>query len=111
MRRISKSVLAAAFAALVAGAVPGQAAESGVQTVKVALFDMSSMAGPGMAPGVGRRGVPGPGGQGGPGAYGPGMMGPGGGYGPGMMMGPGWNWGGGQGPGWMAQRMMQSERR
>lgn len=117
MRRIFNSVLAtAAFAGLVAGSVPVQAAESGVQTVKVALFDMSSMAGPGMMPGVGQRGMRGPGGQGGPGVYGPGMMGPGGGYGPGMMgpgggygpgmMGPGWNWGGGQGPGWMAQRMM-----
>lgn len=72
-------------------------------TVKVALLDMSSIAGPGMGPG--RMGW-GPWGQDNQQKRGPGMMGPGGQrVGPGMM-GPGWNWGGNSGAGWMAGHMM-----
>ncbi len=71
-------------------------------TVKVALLDMSSIAGPGMGPG--RMGW-GPWGQGDQ-QRGPGMMGPGGQRGGPGMMGPGWNWGGNSGPGWMAGHMM-----
>jgi uncharacterized cupredoxin-like copper-binding protein len=96
---------------LLAG-VPVKAAEtSAAQTIKVALLDMSSIAGPGMGPGTGRgRGFGmGPGNRQG---MGPGSRqgrGRGDGYGPGNgqgMMGPGWGWGGGQGSGWMAQNMM-----
>ncbi len=82
--------------------IPIKAAESSaVQTIKVALLDMSSIAGPGMGPGS-RQGM-GPGNRQGMGPD----NGPGGrqGRGPGMM-GPGWGWGGGQGSGWMAQNMM-----
>lgn len=80
------------------------------EIVKVALLDMSSIAGPGMGPGRmgwgpwGNRGADG---ELAPNRRGPGMMGPGpsGAWGPGMM-GPGWNWGGNSGPGWMAGHMM-----
>jgi uncharacterized cupredoxin-like copper-binding protein len=106
---------------LLAG-VPVKAAEtSAVQTIKVALLDMSSIAGPGMGPGsrqgLGRGFGRGPGnregmGPGGGQGRGPGNWqgrGRGEGFGPGNgqgMMGPGWGWGGGQGAGWMAQHMM-----
>lgn len=88
---------------------PAQTAEGTAATVKVALLDMSSIAGPGMA----GAGMMGPGFRCGPmgqGNVGQGNMGRG--MGPGMpgqgpgMMGPGWGWGGGTGPGWMAQHMM-----
>lgn len=75
---------------------PIKAAESSVvQTIKVALLDMSSIAGPGMGPDSRREMGMGPGGG----------LGHRQGDGPGMM-GPGWGWGGGQGAGWMAQHMM-----
>lgn len=107
---------------LLAGVSVKAAETSTVQTIKVALLDMSSIAGPGMGPGTGRgRGFGmGPGNRGRSEGFGPGNrqgMDPGGrqgrgrgdGYGPGNgqgMMGPGWGWGGGQGSGWMAQNMM-----
>lgn len=72
------------------------------ETVKVALLDMSAIAGPGMGPGRmgwGPWGDRAPTGELAPGRRGPGQMGPG-------MMGPGWNWGGNSGPGWMAGHMM-----
>lgn len=97
------------LSAFAAAAQPASAQE----TVKIALLDMSSIAGPGMGPGHmgwGPWGNRAPTGELAPGQPGPGMMGPGGqggsgGFGPGMM-GPGWNWGGNWGPGWMAGHMM-----
>jgi hypothetical protein len=95
------------LAVTVSFSAPVLAAKGTATTVKVALLDMSSIAGPGHGFGRGpwgggnlrdmpRRGPTSPPGSG-PSGQGP--MGHG-------MMGPGWGWGGGTGPGWMAQRMM-----
>lgn len=112
------------IAPLVALTPIAQAAQATTQTVKIALLDMSSIAGPGMGPGNrqgmgpgnqqgmgpgSRQGMSPGGGQGMVPGMGPGSrqgMGAGTGPGRGTGMGPGWGWGGGQGAGWMAQSMM-----
>lgn len=112
MSAFSRGLVAAAFAVMGFVSAPVQAAGGAATTVKVALLDMSSIAGPGMMGQGFRSGPMGQGymGQGnmgrgmGPGVPSQGMMGQGA---PGQgMMGPGWGWGGGTGPGWMAQGMM-----